>query len=248
MLHRHKGLPENWLDIVEQQVAVWRVLDDNERATLEATSDWLLRHKHWEAANGFAITDEITVTIAAQAALLILGLTVDEYREVSAIIVYPTAMQSRGAHAGPAQGTVSDGMIPILGEAHDHRGPVLLAWDQAHDASRHPGHGHNVVLHEFAHKLDMIDGVVTGTPHLAGRVDPTRWAAVCTDAYQALAAGIDRPPLQPYGATNPAEFFAVATEAFFDVPGALAHHEPALYAVLRDFYVQDPVTRSTVTT
>ena len=72
-------------------------------------------------------------------------------------------------------------------------------------------------------------------------------AAVCTDAYEALAAGIDRPPLQPYGATNPAEFFAVATEAFFDVPGALVQHEPALYALLRDFYVQDPVARSTVT-
>ena len=244
MLHRRKGLPEGWLGIVEEYVGVWHALDSNERALLETSTDWLLRHKHWEASNGFELTDEITVTIAAQAALLILGLHVDEYREVSAIIVYPTAMQSVGAHSGPAQGTVTDGVIPILGEAHDHRGPVLLAWDQAESASRNPGHGHNVVLHEFAHKLDMLDGLVNGSPPLQGRVDPDRWRAVCSEAFIALAAGADRPPLQPYGATNPAEFFAVATEAFFDVPVSLEYHEPALYDVLRGYYNQDPAARS----
>ena len=110
---------------------MWQLLDADERELLEARSDWLLRHKHWEAARGFALDDEITVTIATQAALLVLRLSVDEYREVGAIIVYPTAMQSRGVSAGPVRGTVTDGVIPVLGEAHDHRGPVLLAWDQA---------------------------------------------------------------------------------------------------------------------
>jgi Mlc titration factor MtfA (ptsG expression regulator) len=152
-------------------------------------------------------------------------------------------MQSRGVRAGPAPGTVTDGVLPVLGEAHDRRGPVLLAWDQARDAARHPGRGQNVVYHEFAHKLDMLDDVLDGTPPLGRGGDLARWVEVCTEAYRALQAGIERPPLQPYGATNPAEFFAVATEAFFDVPVALQRHEPRLYEVLRDFYDQDPMSR-----
>ena len=152
------------------------------------------------------------MTIAAQAALLVLGLDVDEYREVGAIIVYPTAMQSRGVRAGPVPGTVTDGVVPVVGEAHDRRGPVLLAWDEALEAARHPGRGHNLVLHEFAHKLDMLDNALDGTPPLGRRGDLERWVEVCTEAYEALRAGVERPPLQPYGATNPAEFFAVATE------------------------------------
>jgi Mlc titration factor MtfA (ptsG expression regulator) len=244
MLHRRKGLPDDWTKIVEEHVAVWRVLDDGEREIVRATSDWLLRHKHWEAAHGFTLRDEITVTIAVQAALLVFGLGVDEYREVGAIIVYPTAMQSRGVYAGPIAGTVTDDVVPVLGEAHERRGPVLLAWDEARDAARGPGRGHNVVFHEFAHKLDMLDDILDGTPPLERRADLARWVEVCTDAYEALRAGIERPPLQPYGATNPAEFFAVATEAFFDVPIALEHHEPMLYEVLRDFYKQDPAERT----
>ena len=242
MLHRRRGLPDDWVNIVETNVALWRVLD--ERALLGSTSDWLLRHKHWEAAQGFALVDEITVTIAVQAALLVLRLSVDEYREVSAIVVYPTSMQSRGVYAGPVRGTVTDGVVPVLGEAHGRRGPVLLAWDQARDAARNPGRGQNVVFHEFAHKLDMVDNVLDGTPALEHRGDFARWVQVCTEAYDALRAGIERPPLQPYGATNPAEFFAVATEAFFDVPVALVEHEPRLYEVMRDFYKQDPAARS----
>jgi Mlc titration factor MtfA (ptsG expression regulator) len=182
------------------------------------------------------------VTIAVQAALLVVGLSIDEYREVSAIIVYPTAMQSRGTYAGPVAGTVTDGVVPVLGEAHDDRGPVILAWDQADDAARNPGRGHNVVYHEFAHKIDMLDNIVDGTPPL-GRGDLARWVEVCTEAFTALRAGIDRPPLQPYGATNPSEFFAVATEAFLDVPVALQQHEPDLYEVMRSFYRQDPAAR-----
>lgn len=243
MPHRRRGLPVGWVDIVEAHVGVWAILDGRERALLEASSDWLLRHKHWEAAHGFALTDEITVTIAAQAAVLVLGLSVDVYREVSAIIIYPTAMQSRGVYAGPVRGTLTDGVVPVVGQAHDGRGPVLLAWDQADDAARHPGRGSNVVYHEFAHKLDMLDHVVDGTPPLKGRSDVDRWVEVCTEAYGALRAGIERPPLQPYGATDPGEFFAVATEAFFDAPLMLAEHEPRLYEVMRDFYNQDPAAR-----
>jgi Mlc titration factor MtfA (ptsG expression regulator) len=243
VLHRRKGLPDDWLDIVETHVAVWHVLDGDERELLEAHSDWLLRHKHWEAAQGFELSDAITVTIAAQAALLVLRLGVDEYREVGAIVVYPSAMQSRGVRAGPVRGTVSDGVLPVLGEAHGRRGPVLLAWDQAREAARAPGHGSNVVFHEFAHKLDMLDDILDGTPPLERGADVERWVEVCTEVYEALRDGGERPPLQPYGATNPAEFFAVATEAFFDVPATLLRHERPLYEVMRGFYKQDPASR-----
>ena len=243
MLHRRKGLPEHWRAIVDEYVAVWPELDDDERERLAADADWLLRHKHWEAANGFELTDEITVTIAVQAALLVLGLHVDDLRELSAIVVYPSGMVSRGERAGPAWGTATDADLPILGEAHEHRGPVLIAWDEAEEASREPGFGTNVVLHELAHKLDMADGIINGSPPLGGRVDPERWRDVCTEVFEALVDGHDRPPLDPYGATDPAEFFAVATEAFFDVPVELSEDEPDLYGILRDFYGQDPAAR-----
>ena len=244
MILRRHGLPDEWETIVTEHVAVWHALDADEQAVLEGNADWLLRHKHWEAAQGFALTEEIRVTLAMQAAVPILGLDVDEYREVSAIIVYPSAMLSRGVYSGPAAGTVTDGATPILGQAHDRRGPVLLAWDQAVASSRDPGSGHNVVYHEFAHKLDMLDTLIDGTPPLENRAAVDRWVEVCTEPFEALRAGIDRPPLQPYGATNPAEFFAVATEAFFDVPVVLEQHERDLYDVLRDYYNQDPAARA----
>jgi Mlc titration factor MtfA (ptsG expression regulator) len=243
MFHHRQGLPDDWYDIVTDAVAIWQYLDADERELLEANSDWLLRHKHWEAANGFALNEEIMVTIAMLAAVPLLGLDVDAYREVSAIIVYPNSMVSRGTYAGPASGTVRDAGIPILGEAHDRRGPIILAWDSTRDSARHLGSGHNVVYHEFAHKLDMLDAVVDGTPPLPNRSAVERWVEVCTAPFEALRAGDDRPPLQPYGATNPAEFFAVATEAFFDVPVELARNEPDLYSVLAAYFHQDPAAR-----
>ena len=97
-------MPDDWETIVTEQVAIWHALDDDERAALEGNADWLLRHKHWEAAQGFALTDEIRVTLAMQAAVPLLGLNVDEYREVSAIIVYPSAMLSRGIYQDPRPG------------------------------------------------------------------------------------------------------------------------------------------------
>jgi Mlc titration factor MtfA (ptsG expression regulator) len=243
MFRRH-GLPPEWYDIVTSSFALWETLDTDEREFLQDTSDWLLRHKHWEAANGFALDDTILVTVAMNAALLLLGLDTDEYREVSAIIVYPSAVLSPGLRGGPATGTVTSGSLPVLGEAHDRRGPVILAWDEAQQSSQRPGSGHNVVFHEFAHKLDMFDGIVDGTPLLGTRAEVARWVEVCTEAFQALRAGAERPPLDPYGATNPAEFFAVATEAFFDVPLMLEQHEQKLFEVLRDFYEQDPAERA----
>ncbi len=218
--------------------------DEPTREQIFADAAYLVRHKHWEAAAGFDLTDEMVTVIAAHAARLVVDLGTSELREVSAVIVYPTTVVSVGEHAGPISGTVSDGSVPVLGEAHDRRGPVILAWDQVQADAHGRGTGENVVLHEFAHKLDMVDGLVNGAPPLSGRVDPARWAGVCREVFEGLQWG-ERPPVRAYGATNPAEFFAVATEAFFEAAEPLRRHEPDLYDILRDYYGQDPAVATT---
>ncbi len=239
---RRTGLPPDAEEIVAAHIAHWRHLGSDEATRLLELTEWLLVRKGWEAAAGFALDDTIRVVIAAQAALLILGLTPEHYGQVTAIIVHPSTSLQRGERAGPVPGTATDDVVPIHGLAQDRRGPVLISWDQARAAARHPERGHNVVFHEFAHKLDMLDGMIDGTPPL-DRTDAEEWVRICTDAFEDLRAGRPRPPLRDYGAINPGEFFAVATEAFFDVPDRLAADEPDLYRVLRGFYRQDPATR-----
>ena len=239
---RRRGLPDEAERIIEQNLVHWSRLDDSERARLLQDTDWLLRRKHWEAAGGFELDDTVRVVIASQAALLILGLSTDHYRLVGSIIVYPAAVMATGERAGPVPGTRTDEPLAIHGLAQDRRGPMLIAWDQAQASARHPERGHNVVIHEFAHKLDMLDGLIDGTPPI-GAAAMRPWVTVCTEVFLDLRAGNPRPPLRDYGATNPAEFFAVATEAFFDTAAELRAQEPDLYRVLQGFYQQDPATR-----
>jgi len=236
-------LPDGWERVAAAAVAHWHLLDDDERARMGELMAWLLGRKRWEAARGFALTDEIRLVIAAQASLLILGLDVDAYRDVVSVIVHPTTVTLRGPRAGPAQGVMTDGPMPILGQASDRRGPVIIAWDAARADARHPERGHNVVIHEFAHKLDMLDNMVDGTPPLPDRAARRRWVEVCTAEYRALRAGRGGHLLRPYAGVNPGEFFAVATEVFFNLPAAMQTEKPALYEVLRDFYRQDPAAR-----
>jgi len=244
-LHR-PGLPDGAVALVEQDLAHWRALDRGERERLLELTDWLLIHKHWEAAGGFEIDDPIRVLIAAQAALPILGLSPDHYRLVRSIIVYPSSTVTSGERPGPVPGTRTDEPMAIHGMAQDLRGPIVIAWDQARASARHPERGHNVVIHEFAHKIDMLDGIIDGTPPMQ-RDARASWVAVCTEVFESLQLGSPRPPLRPYGGTNPAEFFAVATEAFFDAGVTLAALEPALYDLLADFYQQDPAARAVST-
>ena len=137
---------------------------------------------------------------------------------------------------------VASGPIALLGEAHS-LGPVVLAWDRVLRDAQRPRDGHNLVYHEFAHKLDMLDGDADGTPPLATREQRRRWQEVCEAAFLDLRERKSRGQqtfIDEYGATNEAEFFAVVTEHFFDQPTALRREEPALYDVLREFYRQDP--------
>lgn len=239
-----RGLPPDGEDLVAQHLALWPTLDPGEQQRLLAVADELLSRKRWEAARGFALDDTVRVVIAAQAALLVLGLSTDHYRLVSGIVVHPSTVETTGVRPGPSRGTVTSDPLSVLGLAQDGRGPVVVAWDQALAGAHRTEPGHNVVLHEFAHKLDMLDGTIDGTP-LLPRELRADWVRVCTGVYEDLVAGRPRPPMRWYGATNPGEFFAVATEVFFEQPRELAALEPELYDVLRRFYRQDPAARET---
>jgi Mlc titration factor MtfA (ptsG expression regulator) len=242
MRFRRAGLPPDGPALVARHLAVWALLDGDERSRLLAIADELLSRKRWEAARGFALDDTVRVVIAAQAALLVLGLSTDQYRQVSGIVVHPSTVVTTGVRPGPSPGTVTSDPQAVLGLAQDRRGPVVLAWDQALAGAHREEPGHNVVLHEFAHKLDMLDGSIDGTP-LVPRELRADWVRVCTDVYDDLVAGRPRPPMRWYGATNPGEFFAVATEVFFEQSRELAAYEPELYDVLARFFRQDPATR-----
>ena len=239
---RRRGLPEEGLAIVERHLAVWQLLDDEERRRLLVVTDQLLSRKRWEAAQGFTLDDTVRVVIAAQAALLVLNLEPEQYRLVSGIVVHPSTLTFTEARPGLVDGTVSDEPLTVLGLAQGGRGPVVVAWDQALAGAHETVLGHNVVLHEFAHKLDMLDGTIDGTPLLPRDVRDD-WVRICTEVYDDLAAGRPRPPMRWYGATNPGEFFAVATEVFFEQSSDLRDTEPDLYGVLARFYRQDPAVR-----
>ncbi len=232
--------PDTWRRLLAGRLVHWNLLDADERSRLEDLIRVFLVDKHWESSGGLELTDEIKVLISAMACLLILGLPDDSYRGVSWIEVQPTTMVSRGARQyGGTRGVVLESEMPIIGQA-SFDGPVFIAWDAAQAGARHPERGHNVVYHEFAHKLDMDDGVVDGTPVLAGAAQRQRWIEVCTAVYTEVREGRADPLLDDYAGVNPGEFFAVATEVFFDRPVPLRAAYPDLYEVLRDFYRQDP--------
>jgi len=241
-LWHRAGLPANGRALIEDHVAVWQLLDEPERERLLEITDELISRKQWEAARGFALNDTVRVVIAAQAALLVLGLSTDHYRLVSGIVVHATTMETHGVRAGPSMGTVSSDPLAVLGLAEDGRGPIVIAWDQALADAHRTVRGNNVVLHEFAHKIDMRDGAIDGTPLLPQDVRED-WIRVCTDVYDDLVDGIPRPPMRWYGATDHGEFFAVATEVFFEQPQELLAWEPQLYDVLARFYRQNPAAR-----
>lgn len=218
------------------------LLDEDERSRLEETTLALIADKGWEASRGFELTAEIMVTVAAQASLLVLNLDYAMYDSVGTILVHPSTQTLHGQRGTHVSGVVSDGPFPVLGST-SFTGPVVIAWDAARHAARHPERGHNVVYHEFAHKLDMTNGMVNGTPRLTDQAELDRWVEVCSAEYHALRAGTGGSLLRDYGGVNPGEFFAVATEIFFDHPIDMEREKPALYGVLSNFYQQHPAER-----
>jgi len=240
--------PGLWEEYIQKNIPYYRYLNDDEKKRLQNLVRVFIEEKHWLGCNGLELTHEIRVTIAAHACLLILELPNNCYPNVESIYVYPstfTAPEDRlGFHE--VRTTPVSGPRELLGEAH-HQGPIILAWDTVKRETRHPEHGHNLVYHEFAHKLDMLDGSADGTPPLASSENYQRWHEVCSRVYLELCDKVedDRPTfLDSYAATDEAEFFAVATEHFFSQPADLQHHQPELFQVSKDFYRQDPARKA----
>ena len=234
-------MPERWRVTASEGLRQWRLLDDAERSRLEERSYRLLR-KRWEAARGFAIDDTMRNTIAAHAALLVLGHEEDLYRNVTAVVVHRSTMVLRGQRRGPSPGVMTNAPQAVHGHTSS-RGPVFIAWNAVRRDLRNPQRGTNVILHEFAHKIDALTGTLDGTPPLADDTQAQQWVDVCSTELETLRRGDGIPFLRSYAGKNPSEFFAVATEAFFEQPLALRQARPQLYDVLGAFYRQDTAAR-----
>lgn len=239
--------PAAWEEIVHRNVAHYCMLDTAEQTQLKALIQIFIAEKHWEGCGGLELNDEIRVTISAQACLLLLGLPNEFYRNVLSILVYPSLVVPPQRKFGQFEIALApvDVAHPIIGQAFQ-QGPLILIWDAVLHSGRHPEHGHNVVYHEFAHKLDMLTGAADGTPPLRDRDEYRDWVAVCSREYHRLKSEIQsgkKSFLGTYGSTNEAEFFSVATEEFFDRPLRLKEHSPDLYRVLKEYYRQDPAER-----
>lgn len=240
--------PEDWRDTLVRYFAHYSCLTDDERHRLEQMTQVFVEEKNFEGRGGLALTDDIRVLVAAQACLLILELSHDFYRQVDSILVYPsTVVRPESLFNNMyAPGELVTEEQPLSGEAHMD-GPVILAWNAVKNGAIHPIDGLNVVYHEFAHKLDMLDGEADGVPPLGSNAAYVSWAEVCHKEYNHLIRRTQRGLesfLDEYGASHPAEFFAVATEHFFEQSREMKQRRPKLYAVLQDFYRQDPAERS----
>jgi Mlc titration factor MtfA (ptsG expression regulator) len=243
---RAQPVPPAWRAILEHNLPVFTRLTREDQAELLGLTQVFLAEKHFEGVGGLELTDEIRVTIAGQACLLLLHRDTDYYPDLVSIVVYPsgyTANEER--HIGG--GIWEEGGEDRLGHTGRRLGALVLAWDAVRRGAAAPSDGENLVLHEFAHQLDFENQSSDGTPALERHGDYLAWARVMSAEFNALrnAASAGEPTLlDDYGATNPAEFFAVITEVFFERPRALRKMHPELFAQLQRFYRQDPTTYS----
>ncbi len=225
-----KPFPRQWRRILRQRVRLYQILPPPLQRRLEHFIQLFIHDKKFYGAAGLVITDTIRVTIAAEACVLILGRTIDEYAKLRSIVVYPSSFLAD-----------EQNHVIRLGESW-HNGRVIIAWDEVANHSLYLPPGHNVTIHEFAHQLDSQDGYADGIPNI-----PASAIHVWSQAFSHALAGL-RQQLQaaqptwlnPYAATNAAEFFAVCSEAFFTDPYAFEKHYPDLFQLLRSFYRLDP--------
>jgi Mlc titration factor MtfA (ptsG expression regulator) len=230
--------PEHWEQIVQKNVPLYNRLPDSLKKQLKGLVNLFIAEKSFEGCGGLKITDEIKVTIAAQACMLLLNRKTTHFKKLRTILVYP--------HTYVAKTRSSDGVITIdghsvrLGESW-RNGPVVLAWDSVTGGTSNVTDARNVVLHEFAHQLDQEDGDADGAPVLEHRSSYVTWARVLSKEYESLQKRKGRRTvMNKYGATNPAEFFAVATETFFEKPRQMKKNHPELYEELKNYYKLDP--------
>jgi Mlc titration factor MtfA (ptsG expression regulator) len=236
-----RPFPPAWLDIIKSNVPFYRRLSIADGKELQRHILIFLAEKRFVGCGGLVITDEMKVTIAAQACVLLLHRRTDYYPGLRSILVYPAAYVARETRHLPG-GVVEEGFDVRLGESW-HRGSVVLSWDDIRRDAADINDGHNVVFHEFAHQLDSSSGRGDNSAVLQHRSAFIAWARVLHKNYERLRRDVDRNKptlLRSYAAENPAEFFAVATEYFFERPNALQENYPDLYQELKNFYHQDP--------
>jgi Mlc titration factor MtfA (ptsG expression regulator) len=244
---RRRAFPKEWLKLVHRHVVFFPKLSVFDRVELLGHVQVFLAEKRFEGCGGFTITDEVRVTIAAQACLLLLHRTTDYFPGLLTILVYPlTYMAEEKRQIG--EHVWEEGTISRLGETGRRMGSLVLSWAAVKHGAADPSDGKNVVLHEFAHQLDFENDAADGVPGLATREQQLAWSEVMRNEFASLRAADETgipTLLDTYGATDPAEFFAVSVEAFFERPQALRANHPRLYEQLRNYFHQDPVEFST---
>lgn len=238
--------PDAWTQILEREVGVYELLDQAEQKHLRDLVQVFIAEKHWEGCGGLDLTDEMQVVIAGSACQMLLGRDHDLFARVASIFVYPSTVmippQPVGVFTFP-RGAVAP--TAVLGEA-THMGTVILAWDAVKAGAESAHDGQNVVIHELAHQIDALDGSFDGTPPL----DPPsarRWGHAFEAAFvdhKARAARGEKSLLRDYAITNEAEYFAVASEVFFEKPVQLHHALPDVYAQLAAYYGLDLAERA----
>ncbi len=233
--------PVLWRTTMER-FSFTRMLSDSERARLQELTALFLHDKHVHGAAGMVVEDEVRIAIAVQACVLILNLGLDYYRGWVEVIVYPDEFVARREYVDEA-GVVHHVEEAMSGESWEG-GPVVLSWADAQVGGR--GATYNVVMHEFAHKLDMLNGEPNGFPPLHAEMSRAQWSSVFTLAFEDFCARLDSGielDIDEYAAENPAEFFAVMSEAFFESPQLVHREYPQVYEQLKQFYRQDPHSR-----
>jgi Mlc titration factor MtfA (ptsG expression regulator) len=231
--------PASWQPILDRHFTMVQHLTEEQRKQLFGYIQVFLDQVNFEGCGGQEMTEEIKVTIAAQACLLLVGREQKVYPKLKTVLVYPHTYKSgkKGMFGG------DNGQGARLGESWGC-GVVVLSWNSVLGGAHNLEDGHNVTMHEFAHQLDQIDGAADGAPVLGSRSAYSSWAKVLSadyDKLRKLTKRGKRDVMDRYGATNPAEFFAVATETFFEKPRQLQKNHPELYEELRSYYQVNPL-------
>jgi MtfA peptidase len=244
-----RPFPKEWMALIQRDILFFRRLSPSDRGELLGHVQVFLAEKRFEGCGGFAITDEVRVTIAVQACLLLLHRRTDYFPGLLTILVYPlTYMVEEKRQIG--EHLWEERTVSRLGETGRRMGSLVLSWGAVKHGAADPSDGKNVVLHEFAHQLDYENHAADGVPALATREQQSAWSQVMRIEFASLRAADESgipTLLDTYGATDPAEFFAVSVEAFFERPRALRTHHPKLYAELRKYFQQDPAEFSAET-
>ncbi|QDT98823.1 M90 family metallopeptidase [Gimesia aquarii] len=234
-------IPDHWKTILEQNVAQLDHLTAQQKTLLFQRVQIFVKEKYWEGCNGFEITEEVKLTIAGQACLITLGFANDCFDRLKTILVYPDAYVAKETLIDSI-GVMTEGTSFRLGESWGS-GPIVLSWESIYEGGQVPDDGRNVVIHEFAHYYDALDRQFSGTPPLHDSEQYEQWTRVMTAEYESLVSQLQhgrKTFIDPYGATNPAEFFAVCTEHFFEQPRQMREYSVDLYETMKLFYQQDP--------